>query len=148
MNIYSSTIDDDFIIELREWIKNNPIEIPEDAIWSYGAIKGEKLHESTKQILREINLGKKHSDESKRKISESLKGIRPWNKGIPNSPHQKQKISNTLSKTWIVTFPNGKKEKIKNLKRFCQENNLYESAMYNIAKGKGVKHKGFTCQLV
>ena len=149
MSIYSHNLDDDWTTELREWIKNNPIEIPNDAVWSYrGAIKGEKLHESTKQILRELNLGKKHTQESKDKISLALKGITTWNKGIPNSQIQKNKIANTLSKNWLVTFPDGKTEKVKNLKKFCKENNLYESCMYNVAKGKYKIHKGFTCQLV
>ena len=37
--------------------------------------------EEVKQHLREVNLGKHHSEESKRKMSESRKGRTSWNKG-------------------------------------------------------------------
>lgn len=37
--------------------------------------------------------GKSHSEESRRKMSESKKGIPSWNKGIPHSPETKRKLS-------------------------------------------------------
>lgn len=37
--------------------------------------------------------GKKHTAESKKQMSESLKGITPWNKGIPRTIEEKNKIS-------------------------------------------------------
>lgn len=37
--------------------------------------------------------GKKHTEETKDKISESKKGIESWNKGIPMSEEVKQKLS-------------------------------------------------------
>lgn len=145
MNIYSYP-DDETLIELRDWMKNNPPEIPKNSIFSYGAIKGEKHHESTKQLLREINLGKKLSEETKRKISNSLKGVVPWNVGIPNNPKQKEKISNSLAKTWLITYPDGTKETIKNLKKFCNEKGLFQSCMILVSQGKQKNHKGFICR--
>lgn len=117
-------------------LKNHPFELPKDAKMSYGGVKGEKLHESTKELLSQINLGKKHTKQTKNKISESMKGIVPWNVGIPNSHEQKQKISNTLSKEWLITYPNGTQIKIKNLDKFCKENGLFKSNMYKVAYGR------------
>ena len=131
---YLSDSSDEVINDLREWCKNNPLEIPKNSIHSYGGIPGEKHHESTKQILREINLGKKLSQETKNKQSEANKGKTPWNKGIPNYESQKQKISNTLSKEWIIIYPNGKEISIKNLTKFCKENNLFQSNMIRVSQ--------------
>ncbi len=146
MNIYFDS-SDEFIKELCESIKNSKLEIPKNAIHSYGAIPGEKHHESTKELLRQINLGKKLSEETKKKQSDANKGKIPWNLGIPNFESQKQKISNSLAKEWIVTYPNGKKLKIKNLTKFCKENNLFQSNMIKVSQGKQSHHKDFTCRL-
>lgn len=53
--------------------------------------------EEMKQHLREINLGKTHSEESRRKMSESRKGKIPWNKGIPTQKEVVQKIVDSQS---------------------------------------------------
>jgi len=127
-------------------LKNYPFELPEDAKLTYGGIKGEKLHESTKEILRQINLGKKLSEQTKNKISKSLKGIIPWNVGIPNSVTQKEKNSNKQSRVWWITYPNGTQVKIKNLTKFCKDNGLFQSNMIRVSQGKQKQHKGFTCR--
>ena len=84
--------------------------------------------------------------ESKRKMSASRKGKIPWNKGVPNYESQKQKISNTLSKEWIIIYPDGKEMLIRNLTKFCNENNLFQSNMIKVSQGKQKHHKGFTCR--
>ena len=138
-------IDTDGIFES---LKTHQFQLPEDAKITFGGIKGEKLHESTKELLRQINLGKKHTEQTKNKISKTLKGIIPWNVGIPNSKEQKEKISNKLSKEWLITYPNGIQIKVKNLDKFCKENGLFKSNMYKVAYGKQKHHRGFTCLLV
>lgn len=62
--------------------------------------KGRPLNEAQKQRLREINLGnknmlgRKHSDETKAKISAAHKGVpRPERRGVPRSPETIAKIS-------------------------------------------------------
>ena len=60
-----------------------------------------KLTEENKQKLREAKLrnptrywlGKKRSEETKRKVSEANKGKVAWNKGIPWSEETKKKMS-------------------------------------------------------
>lgn len=76
----------------------------------------------------------------------SMLGKTAWNKGIPNSKKQKEKIANSLSKEWLITFPNGKQIKIKNLTKFCKENGLFQSNMIKVSQGKQKHHKGFTCR--
>lgn len=41
-------------------------------------------------------LGYRWSDEARKKMSEQRKGRKAWNKGIPNTPEQKAKISESL----------------------------------------------------
>lgn len=50
-----------------------------------------------------------------------------------------------LSKTYIITFPDGHQETITNLKQFCFENNLNQGNMCSVASGKLEQHKGFRC---
>lgn len=65
--------------------------------------KGKKHSEETKRKISEANKGKNtwmkgthQSEESKRKKSESMKGKNIWMKGIHRPDETKQKISNTL----------------------------------------------------
>jgi hypothetical protein len=61
------------------------------------ANKGNVHSEETKKKMRENNarywLGKKHSDEYKRKMSESCRGLIPWNTGKTLEDYHKIKIS-------------------------------------------------------
>ena len=50
-------------------------------------ISQQKLANTSKKI------GHKHTEESRKKISESTKGRIPWNKGLPMSDEQKKKLS-------------------------------------------------------
>ena len=138
-------IDEDGIFES---LKHHQFHLPEDAKLTYGGVKGQKLHESTKELLRQINLGKKHTKQTKNKISRTLKGTIPWNIGISNTEEQKEKISNALSKEWLITYPNGIQIKIKNMDKFCKENGLFKSNMYKVSYGKQKHHKGFTCRQI
>ena len=58
------------------------------------------------------------SDEHKAKISAKLKGR-------PQPPGLSQKVAESLSQHWEVTFPNGNKEIIKNMSAFCREHGLW-----------------------
>jgi hypothetical protein len=109
--------------------------------------KQELLHElfvmsgkkSKPPINHKANLGKKWSQETKKKISESLKG-RPitW----------KEKISESKSKLWLITTPLGEKIKIKNLEKYCKENNLQGSKMSLVASGIRKHHKNYICERI
>lgn len=49
--------------------------------------------EEMKKHLRQINLGKHHSEEAKAKMSAHQKGRKAWNKGLPTPQHIKDKIA-------------------------------------------------------
>lgn len=58
-----------------------------------------KLSAAMKRRLEEEShpfQGKKHTEESKRKMSESLRGREAWNKGIPLTEETKRKLSSSL----------------------------------------------------
>lgn len=59
--------------------------------------KGVNLSEETKEKLRQVNLGKKHSDETKLKVSLSAKGRVAWNKGLTHTEETKAKMSEAQS---------------------------------------------------
>lgn len=58
-----------------------------------GASFGRVLSEETKEKIRSKAIGRKHSNESKKKMSNTRKGNIAWNKGKPMSDDQKRKLS-------------------------------------------------------
>lgn len=83
--------------------------------------------------------GKKHSEETKRCISETKKGSIPPNKGVFGS-------KNSQSRLWEITSPCGDVIVVKGLAQFCRENGLFYQAMGQVAKGKLKQHKGYKCK--
>tara|TARA_R110000868_G_scaffold118360_1_gene313943 strand:+ start:46 stop:558 length:513 start_codon:yes stop_codon:yes gene_type:complete len=87
------------------------------------------------------NLGKKWTEEHKKKISETTKGVE-------KTDIHKQNISKGKSKNWIITKPDGTKINIINLEKYCIENNLDGSKMSMVASGIRNHHKGHFCERV
>lgn len=108
------------------------------------------------------------SDETKRKISESLVGhtvsletrkklsVALTGRKIPNNVRRKiskncsmrnkecvKKIVMANSKLWVVVRPDGHKEIVKNLKNYCIQNKLNSGHMSEVASGKRSHHKGY-----
>jgi hypothetical protein len=86
-------------------------------------LKGRKLSESHKKNLMGRvgpNKGKALSVETKRKLSFYMKS-----RGISPTPQNIKKIVEKNSKTWEIRYPT-KNDKItvKNLKKFCRDNNI------------------------
>lgn len=97
------------------------------------ASTGRKHSPETKAKLSAINTGKKLSAETYGKVIELLKNNR-------------DKVANALSKQYTVTTPTGEEIKIKNLSKFCRENNLTKQGMTMVAQGKQTHHKGWKCR--
>jgi hypothetical protein len=94
-----------------------------------------RYSEESKMKMSLAKKGKKLSEEHKRNISESQIG-----KNQPDS--QKIKVAEALSRWYMVTDPNGNVFKIKNLTKFCRENNLDQG---NLSRGK---HRGWLAEKI
>jgi group I intron endonuclease len=68
-------------------------------------------------------------------------------KEIQNCPEINNKRIDTLSKEWSITNPSGEKFTIKNLQKFCKENDLTSSNMKKVARGERAHHKGWSCSI-
>jgi hypothetical protein len=101
--------------------------------------KGHKHSAETRKKLSEASKGRKHSAESKLKMSEANKG----RKGHKHSEEHKLKLSEAGSKIWFFIDPTGINLSIKNLAKFCQENNLGQTSMGLVAKGEKESYKGW-----
>jgi hypothetical protein len=90
----------------------------------------------TKRKRSEALKGHIHSKESKLKMSEA-------NKGRVHSEETKRKRIESISKIYTFIDPDGNKITIKNLAKFCRENNLTASSMFRVSKGENSHHKGW-----
>jgi hypothetical protein len=120
-------------IRLGKIGENNPAKRPE-----------------VRKKISECAKNRKVSEETRKKMSEAHKG-RVSPKGMLGkklTEEQKQKIRDMKvardNKTWMIKDPEGKTYTISNLKYFCEQNNLTDSAMHLVIKGKRKHHKGWT----
>lgn len=131
--------------------------------WEKDKPRSEKTKKKISSTLKETykngytpwNRGKTITNEEKIKISESLKkswkegrtkinqshfkkGQIPWNKG--NSEHAqniwKNNPNSGTSKKYLIIFPNGKKEEIINLSKYCRENKLSKTQLHKYMRHK------------
>jgi len=58
------------------------------------------------------------------------------------------KRTNAVSRDWLVILPNGEKKKVRNLKKFCRDNDLSPSLMCLVSKGLRESHKGYRCERI
>ena len=86
--------------------------------------------------------GKHHTDITKDKIKNSLIGKK-------HTEDHKIKIARSLAKySYKIIKPDETIEIIKNLAKYCRENNLSSSSMYGVIKGKCTQHKGYRCKKI
>jgi hypothetical protein len=96
--------------------------------------------------------GKKHSPETKRKISEKAKNRENKTKGMrrPWLSERNRKLKGTkkphLEKIYILTDPSGKEIYIKGITKFCEENNLHPGNLISVANGRLKQYKGWKCR--
>lgn len=103
---------------------------------------GKKLSENHKRKMSKSHRGKKLSTQHKQKISKS--NVKYW-LGKKKSRETKEKISSTLSKKWIIYSPTNEIFIIKNLYDFCNKNGLNSGHMYSVAYGNKKQYKGWKC---
>lgn len=97
----------------------------------------------------------KPTEETKKKISKTLKGNIPWNKGKTNiySEESKRKNSeahrgkkNSRAKSIILIHSDGIKEQFDCMADACRKYNLCDSHLTEVAQGKRKQHKGYKCR--
>ena len=98
--------------------------------------------ESKQQIREKRKLQGPPSLETLQKKSNSMKGK---NIGKKRTLEQNLKSAEKLSLEYVVTNPEGESFKIKNMKKFCRENNLNSAHMFQVAKGNKNHYKKWTC---
>jgi len=111
-----------------------------------GVIKSEE----TRRKLSEANKGKTLSEEHKQKLSQAHTGktLSPEHveklRGRTHSEETKRKMSESRCNT-VFQFisPEGLTVMVQNLKNFCIENGLCASHMWSVAAGRRKSHKGW-----
>lgn len=92
-----------------------------------------------KEKIRNYRKGKKHSKETRIKMSLRKIGSIPPNKGIPMTEERKNKNS----KYWSFISPTNEIIHIRNLNKFCKKNKLHCGHMQEVFVGKHNHHKGW-----
>lgn len=96
--------------------------------------KGIPRSEETKEKLRQIQLGRKQSEETVAKRQAKIKGLKRTNE-----------TRTRMSSSWLIIYPDGRTETIVNLQEFCRLNNLTPPCMVQVANGTRKRHKGYRC---
>ena len=99
---------------------------------------GRKQTEASKKLISLHKKGKKMSEATKLKWALQRRGVK-------KSPEHVLKVAEAKSLLWEITFPDGKKEVIKNLSEFNRLHNLTDMGLRNVASGLRNHHKGFKC---
>ncbi len=112
----------------------------------------EQRKEKVERILNGAR-PKTHTEETRQKMSEAHKRKPMTAKQLANlerrnTPEAIAKRALGLSKTYIVTFPDGTEITVTNLKQFCRENDLLQANMSLVATGKRKHHKGYKAREV
>ena len=99
-----------------------------------------------------------HSPETRKKISNSLKGNIPWCKGKKWTAEQKKKLteinkrnkgnSDKTSKTFKLCTPKGEIIIVKNLVKWCRDNNVNHSGLYRTMPPHNKSYKGWKCERI
>ena len=70
-----------------------------------------------------------------------------WKEDLPEpEPEPEVKVIKPAVKSWVVPKPNGKKDVITNLSKYCKEHKLDDSAIYRVLNGERNHHKGYRIQ--
>jgi hypothetical protein len=104
--------------------------------------------EIIQRIKTETWKGKKHSSQTKRKISLSNMGCNHPMFGKKQPKEFVRKRAKSCSREWNVVHPNGLKEIIKNMADFCRKHGLNRGNMSSVSSGKLKHHKGFHCSCI
>ena len=117
------------------------------------SLKGRKHTDEHKEKNRLASIGRIHSEETKKKISESHKGIKPkWldnpekvekakQKFKDNFEKRRQSLTEKNSRSYLINYSNKESEQITNLSKFCRENQYDYVCIYRVMSGEQKTHK-------
>jgi group I intron endonuclease len=104
--------------------------------------------------IRKMNLGRKASEETKRRLSISHMGFIPTNatrkklsnhfQGIRPCPLAIKNAMATIIKTHTLISPCGEKVTITNMAKYCRENGYNKGQMCQLVRGKKKSYRGWT----
>ena len=105
---------------------------------------------------RNLGVSRDFTEEHRKNISEAKKGIplSPEHRekvikaitGRKQPKSQKEKVAKALSKSYLITNPEGQTFEITNLNKFARDNNLHVGNLCSVASGKLKQYKGFKVQ--
>lgn len=98
------------------------------------AITGRQHSDEHREKIRLGNLGKRNSEESIERMRQAA---------LDRSKQHVAKITDSLSRDWVVTSPAGEMIEVRNLTKWAKENGLQASKLYAVANGHRSHHKGF-----
>lgn len=90
--------------------------------------------------------GKHHSEKTKKIIADKGTGNSNPFYGKHHTKETKLKTADANSKWYKITKPNGDVEIIKNLNKYCRDNNLSQSGMANVSIGNQSHHRKYKCE--
>tara|TARA_B110000495_G_scaffold99357_1_gene85927 strand:- start:89 stop:649 length:561 start_codon:yes stop_codon:yes gene_type:complete len=133
------TLREHYIVHFLLWKINGRIidkrvaYMRKDYMWSF---EGCQHSLEARGKMRKQRIGKKLSNDTKRKISEGNKGR------VYKGKYSHEHISR-MRKKYAFLDPHGKIVHIENLLKFCRENNLLQSHMHSVYTGARPQHKGW-----
>lgn len=115
---------------------------------------GKKHTEESKKKMRESGKNKKLSEEHKRKISlnhrhhqtEETKQKISKNNAMNNPDYRLKAVRNRQKLHYIVTSPLGEVYNVFSLKPFCEKMNLNRCGLGRVARGAKNNYKGWICE--
>lgn len=105
------------------------------------ASKGRVVSQASRERIGNLNRGKKLSKQTRDKLSKSRMGIPSWSKGLTGI--YSDEVLEKMCREYEFTNPKGLVIKVKNLKKFCNENGLSYEGMKRVAMGKHRAHQGY-----
>lgn len=101
---------------------------------------GKQHSRETREVMSLVRTGKIQTQETKDKRAKARTGKKC-------SEETKIKIGLSSAKTYFLISPDNIKREIRNLRKFCSENNLKSDTMYDVVRGKQKQHKGWRLNL-
>lgn len=131
-----------FTVEVLEWCENEEHMREREKYWiqTLDALNSDEyynLHEGGRG--GPTFTGKTHTEETRKIFRENRY---KYQEKILQASREK------CAKEYIITFPDGHEETIKNLAQFCRDNKLDQGTMYSIMRGNQDFHKGYSVRRI